>query len=262
MRQCASAQRGTGIAIAALAALLASGCGTFIPPEYEQQVQWNGGYGRASLGGTFGGFFGNIEDVGPGAGIVVEIPPLYPIAFVGSVAAAVVIAAPLWIADVALDADGELAGEFTAELADAIFSGTAQSGALRSGSSDPRQLILSDWSLEMQFALTRHPDERDGGTLTYSAIMLGARVGGNRRIWPRPYLCGGYGWYFMDYTSSLRSNATVGGPWAGAGLEFFTNPHLSLALDLRSHFYFGSDNANEILDGGMIHGGVLMCMYW
>jgi len=248
------------IVAASLASLLVSGCGVFIPPQYEQQVQWNGGYGRASLGATYGGFFGNIEGVGPGTGIVFEIPPLYPVAFVGSIAAAVAVATPLWIMDIALEADGDIAGEFTAELADAIFAGAAQSDVLKSGTSDPRRLILSDWSLELQFAFTRHADRDFGGSLMYSAIMLGARVAGNRRIWPRPYLCGGYGWYSFDYDA--RANASVGGPWIGTGLEFFYGPHFSLALDLRSHFYFGDDNAGEVVDGGLLHGGLLMCTYW
>ena len=138
----------------------------------------------------------------------------------------------------------------------------ANSGALDSGFSDPRRRVLSDLSVDLSFMSTSHADQTYGGRLSYTAGRIGVRVGGNRRIRPRPFICGGWGWYSFDFDSLQRSDAFVSGPWCGAGAEFFVTKGFAVALDGRAHFSFGEDDDGRLLDGGLAYGNVSVSFYW
>ena len=254
---------GTSAALVAGALVVAAGCYAPAPPPGMASAgagssvgragapaygdygppSWYGGFGYASLGAVVhADFFGQIKGLDSGSGFTVTVPPLAPAVFVFYAIA---------VADVLEGGDG--AGFDL--LADA-----AGEEAFTSGFRDPTRRYISDFSIDLSFATSRHQDRDFGGSLDYWSILLGVRLAGPRRYVPRYYFSGGLGWYSFDYDN--RPNAGVPGPYWGAGLELFHGPHLALGVDYKFHYYFGDDDAGVPVDGGARQLGVLMSFYW
>ena len=238
-----------GGALIAGAALVTAGCyarpGPPPPPGAQpyQAPSWQGGFGYASIGPVVhADFFGEIKGLEPGRGFTVTVPPFAPAVFVFYAIAVV---------DVLEGGDG--AGFDI--LADAVGE-----EAFTSGFRDPSRRYISDFSIDLSLAGSRHEDRDFGGSLDYRCILLGVRLGGPRRYIPRYYFSGGLGWFDFDYDN--RPDAGVAGPYWGVGLELFHGPNLALGVDYKAHYYFGNDDEGEPVDGGARHLAVVMSFYW
>ncbi len=231
------------------AALLGAGCYLLAPPgSYEGYAppHWRGGFGYASAGAiAHARFFGEITGLEPGTGVTFTVPPLAPAAFV--------LTTVMFVAELEAGGSGDLTG---------AVAGTFGKEAYLSGVSDPSKQYISDFSIDLSFSLARHRDSAFGGSLTYTAWLLGVRLAGPRRYVPRYYLTGGWGWYGFQYDSPARANAAIGGPYWGFGLEMFPGPRLALGVEYKMHFYFGSDEAGVPVDGGVMQLAAFVSAYW
>jgi hypothetical protein len=246
LRRIASCRAAVLVSIVSFAA---SGCYVLAPPSrYEgyRAPSWCGGFGYASIGYlVHADFFGNIEGVDSGTGLAITVPPLAPAAFV------------LTAVVVAVELEGGGGGDLTAAVIDSLPEETVLSGW-----SDPNRVYISDFSVDLTYSTSRHDDLDHGGSLEYSAWLVGLRLAGPRRYLPRYYLSGGWGFYDLEYDAAARADADVGGPYLGLGFEILANPNVAFAIEYKSHFYFGDDDAGVPLDGGHRQFGLLMCAYW
>jgi hypothetical protein len=229
------------VAAPACALVLTAGCVT-TQPSYAER---SGGFGYVGAGYIVdSSFFGNVDGVKSGHGATLTVP-LAPGTF-GVVAATALVAAM-----VALDCDANL------DIGDSWLDDPE---AWNCGYSEPGQKIISEFSVDLTFSGSRHEDELYGGNMDYFASLVGVKFGAPRHYFPRYYLTGGMGIYAFDY--DRRPDAVVTGPYAGAGLELFTDPALSLAVDYRAHFYSGEDDAGAAIDGGTKQISLVMSCHW
>ena len=200
-------------------------------------------FGRVGVGAVcHASFFGKVEGLSSGSGIVFDIPPLVPINTVTYL---------IWAG---LGGSPEAIEDLRKQLLDP--------SVLQDSVSFPYRRYVSDFALDFSGSDTSHRDEAFGGELDYTALMIGARLGGPRYRVPRYYLRGGFGWFDFEYDN--RPDAGVPGAYVGAGLESFFEDYegLSVALDWRGHFFFGDDDAGAPVDGGASQTSLVLSWYW
>lgn len=131
----------------------------------------------------------------------------------------------------------------------------------KSGMIDKRAAVFSDLAVDFTLSYSEHRDTASGGMLKYTSGLVGVRLGGWRAYIPRWYLTGGIGIHDLRFEN--RPNANVGGPYFGAGLEFFLGDgNHALALDYKASFYLWSDSDDPVLNGGSQGFSVLLSLYW
>ncbi len=245
---------------ALVAALVLAGCmpaGPYVrrtPDGYERVApEPSGSFGYVSAGFIArADFHGDINGIDPGTGATVTLP-LGP----GVVAIVVVVAMAAAIADgTASGGDGN-AFDFIDGLLD---MGGPESGVWDSGFSDPQRMVISEFALDFTISGTHHRDRAAGGSLDYSAFLLGVRLGGPRRYSPRYYFTGGWGGYRFNYDN--RPDAHVHGPYLGGGLELFADPGVTVGVDYKAHYFIGDDDAGVLVDGFTGQLGIVLTGYW
>ena len=191
------------------------------------------GFGYVSAGYVArADLYGEIDGIEPGTGWTVTLPLAPGTLYVALVAVLVLAAA---------EGGGDLSGlDFVAGSDEVIW---------HSGMSDPRHFVISELSFDLTFSTSRHRDSQEGGSLDYSAFLVGMRLGGPRRYVPRYYFTGGWGWYGFRYDE--RTEAHVTGPYMGGGLELFADPRITFGVDYKVHYCLGEDEDDEPVDAAM-----------
>ncbi len=238
------------LAAAMCVSTLAAGCYSVQPPPREPEYQvlagpqrLEGGFGYLSYEHVaYADFFGEVKglELGTGTSITLPIPPWL---FVFGVLI-VLSEGDIDLSGIEIDIEGDPADVWA------------------SGWVDAKRYVVSEFSMDVTVSPGRHRDLLEGGSLDYSALLLGVRLAGPRWRVPRYYVSGGYGWYAFDYSAPARADAHLGGPYLGLGLELFLAEHLSVALDYKMHFYFGEDLAGDLVDGGYRQVGVQLSLNW
>ncbi len=236
-------------------------------PAGEYQRRQTDRFGYCAVGVIpYSHFFGNVRGLSPGEGVTIYFPPLVPVQYAAVFAAAAVVAAPLAALEAAFTGEVsedsvELFHEAAGELAEEIITPESTRSGFEGALSDVTYDILSDFSFDMALNISRHTDDDYGGALNYTGLLLGVRLAGPRRYVPRYYVCGGLGWYWFDYEN--RPDASVPGPYAGVGAEFFTpGDPMAFGIEYRANFYFGDDEAGVPVDGGQGQLSALLAFYW
>ncbi|MHC4506725.1 MAG: hypothetical protein ACYTFI_25830 [Planctomycetota bacterium] len=181
--------------------------------------------------------YGEIDGIEPGSGWTTTLPLAPGTLYVALVAVVVVAAA---------SGDG---GGGDLQALDLLDLDGLDEGTWHSGMSDPRHVVVSELSFDLTFSTSRHRDSQEGGSLDYTAVLVGMRLGGPRRYVPRYYFTGGWGWYGFRYDE--RTEAHVRGPYVGGGLELFADPWVALGLDYKVHYCLGEDEDDEPVDAAM-----------
>ncbi len=230
-----------------VAALVMAGCGPGAPylgrlPRGLKRIgpEPDGSFGYISAGFIArADFHGEINGIEPGTGGTVTFT-LAPGILVGFLAIAA-----------ALAAGGAPSG---------LALGGPEGGMWDSGFSDPERVVISEFSVDFTFSGTHHRDRDYGGSLDYSAFLLGVRLGGPRRYSPRYYFTGGWGVYGFNYDN--RPDAHVHGPYIGGGLEIFADPSVTVGVDYKAHYFIGDDDAGVLVDGFAGQLALVLPGYW
>ena len=210
---------------------------------------WAGAFGYLSGGVVARSeFFGDVKGVEPGTGLTFTVPPLAPATF--ALTTVVVLG-------LAGGGDGEVFGLYGVMGEPAIWT---------SGVSDASKEIISDLSFDLNFSWSDHHDATYNDTMSFTAVSLGARIGGARRWIPRFYFCGGWGWYGLDFEAPARTDAYPSGPYWAAGAEFFVNgapgAYGALGIEYREHYFLGDDTAGNPIEGGCRQLCLQISAYW